>query len=178
LYATISQLKNELGIPTSDTSQDTYLTDLLTRVSAWIETYTGRKFGNEPTTVASEYHSREGSVLWLRNVGIASIVTVAVRDSVNDSWENLTSTDFEWAPDGRLELNSEYEYVKVSYTYGGAGIPKEIEQAAVSIAARIYRNSSIKSEQIGDYKIEFQAVKDITPVDELRALDLYRIPNV
>lgn len=178
MYATISQLKNELGIPTTDTSQDTYLTDLLTRVSAWIDTYTGRKFSASPVSVNNEAHNRAGTVLWLKRPNIQAITTVQGKDSVNDAWETLVSTDYEWSADGRLELDVEYTYIRVTYTYGGDGIPKEIEQAAVSIAARIYRNSSIKSEQIGDYKIDFQAVKDIIPTDELGVLDMYRIPNV
>ncbi len=175
MYATIAQLKNELGIAAADTSQDAYLSDLLAQVSAWIDTYTGRRFGPADASLTEEHEDVHGS-LWLRNVGV-TVTKVETRDKQSDTWNVVY--DYTWRSTGRVTGVSA-NFVRFTYTLAG-GIPRDIEGAALALAARAFRVSSIKRESIGDYEVEYQPVQDVAEAAQgfsTAVLDAYHLRNV
>lgn len=189
-YATIAQLKRELRIDSGDTSQDLYLTDLLDWVTGLIDQYTKRKFSASPITVTDEVHDfTDGNKVWLANTNIKSVTAVKVGQT---SPITLDSTAYQWNALGRLIVfvsdyswptlenptNSDFylDYVKVSYTYAGDGVPKDIEGACVQAAAKIHRSNGVSKEEIGDYKITYTDARSV--FDDFGVLDAYRLRGV
>lgn len=160
-YATTAQLKEELGITGS--AQDTYLSAVLDRVSAWIDTQTNRKFQSQDTTVSDELYERQGCIIWLKQVGVSDVTTVKVRQLRSDDWTTLDASTYEWTSQGRLSLPLSYRFVQVTYAYGSS-VPKDIEQACLQLAAEVYRASrqdttgDIASERIGDYQVTYRSI--------------------
>ncbi|OAE01863.1 phage head-tail connector protein [Arthrobacter sp. OY3WO11] len=173
-YATTDQLKSALSI--TDSAQDTYLTDLLARASAWIDTYTGRHFATGAQTVTDELHEGQGSRLWLKHTGITEITSVEVRDVRSDDWEVLGADDYEWTASGRLIVPLNYTFVKVTYKYDSNGVPKDIEMVAVRLATQLFRDNTVSKESLDDYSIEHR-IQEIAP-DDLGVLAAYRVRNV
>lgn len=192
-YATTDQLKNEVGIDLSDTSQDSYLGDLLDWISDWINTYCKRSFAAEPIAVTNEVHDLvDNNKVWLSNTDIKSVTSVQIGQSA--PFTTLDPTAYDWNKLGRLviytfpysfpdlprQVNSDFflDYVQVSYTYGGDGVPKAIEGAAVEAAAKVYRNTHVQREEIGDYKIMYPPTSPDDVFGDMGVLDAYRLRGV
>jgi len=173
--ATVDQLKRDLGI--TDGTQDTYLTDVLNWVSAWIETYTGRKFGaGIAVAVTGEVYEYPPAKFWLKQASV-TVTKVDVRHNRTDAWETLAVDAYDWRSTGGLYLGVPYSFVKVDYTYdAGTTVPKDIEFATIRLASQHYRDTSVTKEVIGDYEI---AHREVTPTsDDLGILDAYRVRNI
>lgn len=194
-YATINQLKQEVGIDLADTSQDAYLQNLLDWLSDWIDTYTKRHFATDPVTVTNEVHDlADDNKVWLDNTDIKSVT--AVNFGQTSPFTLLDTTSYVWNKLGRLiiyvvpnsfgfnlpqNLASDYftkDSVRVSYTYGGDGVPKAIEGACVEAAAKVYRNTNVNDEEIGDYKIRYNRLGPEDVFGDMGVLDAYRIRGV
>lgn len=193
-YATIDQLKNEVGIASSDTSQDSYLTDLLAWLTNWIDTYTRRSFSDTPLEVDNEVHDLlDNNKVWLNNTDIQSVTSVQINQFA--PYTTLDPSAYSWNARGRLviytfpysfpdlprQTDSDFflDYVRVSYTYG-IGVPKAIEGACVEAAAKIYRNTNVEREDIGDYHLMFQRSMN-GPADvfgDMGVLDAFRLRGV
>lgn len=181
-YANTAQLKDVLDI--SDTSQDGYLSELLDRVSAFIETYTGRSWSTDAQTVTDELYERQGRVLWLNAVGISNVSSVKVRDDRSDDWRTLDASSYQWTSAGRLELPLSYAYVQVSYELpASTAIPYDIESAALELAADLYRSSgehgAVKSTRAGDLWVTYGADdSEKRGMTAMKVLDHYRMRPV
>lgn len=182
-YATTSQLKEVLGITGSD--QDGYLAGILDRVSAFIDTYTGRTFSGSAITVTDELYERQSRVIWLRNVGITEVDSVKARDFRSDSLMTLDATNYQWTSAGRLELPICYTFVQVTYEHQTA-VPKDIEGACLALAAEGYRSGGehgdVRREEIGDLVFEYQANSGSASAASvnraMQTLDSYRVRHV
>lgn len=180
-YGTLDQLKQHLRI--TDTAQDAYLTSLLGRATAYIESYTGQIFATGTQSVSDELYERQGGTVWLRATNIASVTAVKVRNNRADAWETLDATTYEWTSLGRLDLPIAYTYVQVSYTRT-APVPLDIEGACIAIAADSYRTGgeqgTVTSEQVGDLKVTYAGTAAVasntTSVNGI--LDQYRLRSV
>ena len=179
-YATLSQLKDYLSI--ADASQDTMLTSILDRATAFIETYTARKFGQGIAIAVTdeEYDGLDTNVFFLKNTDIQSVTAVKVGNPSFSSFTTLTVQEYIWHKSGRIVLNSinfnrydntrfnsfaaGYQTIRMSYTYGLATVPTDIEQACLEIAVLIYMgraSAGIRKETIGSYMIEYKDIQDI-----------------
>lgn len=127
-YATLNQLKDQLGI--TDSTKDGYLADLLERVSAWINTQTNRVFVAAETVVTDQLYERNGPVIWLGSTGITDITVVKAKQLRSESYLTLDPTTYYWTSNGRLELPVGYAFVQVSFEHG-AGVPRDIELACL-----------------------------------------------
>lgn len=181
-YATTQQLKDNLGISGSD--QDGFLADLLTRATAAIETFLGRKYSSGDTTVTNELYERQGRIFWLRNLGITEITTLEVRDYRTESWVTLDSDTFDWTSGGRIELNTASTFVRVTYKYSSGSVPADVEAACIAIASAYYlergENGPVRSERIGDLSFSYDASEDPKQQVEkaLATIDAYRVRHV
>lgn len=191
-YATRDQLKNELGISLADTSQDSYLDDLLSMATSYIDLKTGRQFGSN-IVVTDEVHDYiDNNKIWLQNTDITAVDSVVVGQQ-GQTPVTLDTTAYIWNSVGRIVIFSVpsiwpnaprgvdrdfyLDYIKVSYKFGVAA-PKVIELACVQLAALVYRNDSISSERIGDYSIAYKNMDDLAGTDIMGILSAYRIQSV
>lgn len=170
-YATKEQLKTELGITGGE--QDAYLDAVLERVSAWIDTQTNRTFKSQATTVTDELYERQGRTLWLSQLGITGVTSVKVRQLRTEDWRTLEPGTYEWTSNGRLYLPLDFRFVQVTYEYGtDATVPKDIELAALQLAADVYRGSrqgeqaDVASERVGDYQVTYRNVDDVVKAND------------
>jgi hypothetical protein len=181
-YATVAQLKSHLEV--TDSSQDSYFDDVLTRVSGIIDTYTGRTFGQASVTVTDELQEHLGEVpytIWLSHVGITSLDAISGRDKQSDSWTALTTTDYDWTMTGRLDVGRRYRFLKVSYKYNGGGTtpPQDVVQAALELAAAEVASGrgDVTQTRIGDLQMSYKAASTDTK-DTYAKLDRYRVRSV
>lgn len=177
-YATVDQLKNHLQVTDSD--RDSYFDDVLDRVSALVDTYTGRTFGQSTVTVTDELH--EGAaVVWLKHVNVSDVTAISGRDKHTDSWTAMDVDDYEWTALGRLDVGRRYRYLKVSYTYdgGGATPPPDVVQATLELAAAEIASGpgDVSKTRIGDLEVDYRAASRSTR-PAFAALDRYRVRPV
>jgi uncharacterized phiE125 gp8 family phage protein len=157
LLASLADLKSELGI--SGSTQDTYLTDLLTQSSQTIETYLNRRIVSE---VVSELF-RDGELptadrLMLGRFPVTALASVTV-DGValsNTLYERDDRQGFVY----RLDASGNRDYwqqggvrkIVVAYTAGYTTVPADIERACLEVAKGKYyaqlRDPSLKKETI------------------------------
>lgn len=178
-YATTDQLKAALSI--TGTDQDSYLSAILDRVSAFIDTRTNRTFSAAEATVTDELYERQGSTIWLRSGGIKTVSAVKVKDTQGDTYVTLDPGTYDWTSSGRLSLPLGYKFVQVTYTVAAGTVPKDIEGAAIDLAAEAYRSGgptgAVSSERIGDLSLTYRSGS--SAVDSaLSMLDSYRVRPV
>ena len=176
-YATLQQVKDQLRV--SNTTQDTYISDLLARASEFVDTFTRRKFGASQTTdfqVTNEIHdSRAANICYVDNMDIKSIQSFQI-GNVNGTFQTLSPTTYLWKPTGRIviggvafgnsfysssiypSLSAGYQTIQISYTYGYPTVPRQIEQATVDIVCQLFQLSKafgVRGEKIGEYQIQY-----------------------
>lgn len=181
MYATLEQLKNALNL--SDTSQDTYLNDLLNYVTQMIDTYTGRTWQGPQEVENEEYDLPQNSdgVFFLRKTDIVSFQELQVGTPFNPTSYQVLSvgTDFVWNSFGRVIIPNfsagweitmfggnqfnlgpitTYGAFLASYTWGQSSPPFDITGACERIASYMYTNRAgmrLRQERIGDYARDF-----------------------
>jgi len=177
-YATIDQLKQHLEV--TDSSRDEYYDDVLDRVSAVVDTYTGRTFGQDTVTVTDELHNG-ARLVWLKHTNIADVTAIEGRDKHTDSWTALVVDDYEWTHTGCIEIGRRYRYLKVTYTYDGGGTtpPPDVIQATLELAAAEVASgtSNVTKTRIGDLEMNYSATSTSAQT-AYALLDRYRVRNV
>lgn len=129
MMTTVNGIKRNIGIPSTNTVEDTYLSDLIKQVSALIEKYIGGKIEYSTTTnykTAGNGFQR----LFLPNIPVISLQSVLLDDvEIKDYCEiegirtifyengftkKSVSLGLEYSP-----LNNyEYKNINIDYTYG------------------------------------------------------------
>lgn len=169
-YATLTELKAALpdAIPSTDSSYDTLLTDLLTRASRRFDVETKRRPGAYAMATASSdeetrfYNGTGGNQLWVNEMVTApSAVAISETGSVTSSdYSTVASSDYFLWPDNaafedspylRIDLdtlNGAFTYwprhrkaVKVTAVWGycdTADTPPDVKQAVLTQALRWY----------------------------------------
>lgn len=188
---TTAELKEHLGI--TDSSQDTYLTNLAARITAYVERYTGRVFGRS-VTVTDEVHDypKDGGTVLLRQTDVRTLTSLKYNDTAMDTaaykWNaageiNLpaySSWDINWGTSRHGHNNA----LKITYTYGMVEVPLDVKLAALEIASTVYARRQGQgqkvAERIGDYSVQYaDAAKAAGQLpDQLGILDSYRFKRV
>lgn len=162
---TVDDVKETLGIPSSDHSKDNLIIRKINQATAMIENYTGRRF-KATTYTNEEYDSTGTNQLVLRNRPIISVTGLGTRDtSLNeDDWE-VTDTQLYFADlsAGVLDLNfnahGSWNRLRVSYRAGYEDIPADLAEAAATLAAFYTQNNisgqAIKVKEEGQRRIEY-----------------------
>ncbi|MFK0155376.1 phage gp6-like head-tail connector protein [Streptomyces sp. NPDC090493] len=157
-YATRDELKNQLGIETSDTSRDTLLDKALTAASRGIDRATGRRFWLDDTLTARTYrlHQRivceeDGNVLLVDDIGDATGMTVESASSSGGTYTAVTGYDT--TPDnaliegypitGLLRPNSiwgtSFTRIRVTARFGWPAVPDDVAEACLIQASRLFK---------------------------------------
>jgi len=166
----LTKVKQHLGIEHND--DDALLQNLIDAVSAWIETWCGRKFKSQ--VITGEKHSGDGGeYLWLKNYPVTELTKVEVDGT------DVTS-DIEYDPDtGELYYSAGftegYRNVSVDYTAGYANIPTDLEYACVLIVASIYNKKGLEGRtgEVGQ-GFSYQIVADDIPFEAKKILEKYK----
>ncbi len=177
---TLSALKEALKITTS--GDDAYLTNLISRVSAVIKTYTERVLTQ---TTLTEIHDGLGfSELVLRDGPIISVTSVHESlDQIFDATTLLDAADYVvdtrlariWRS-GYVPFQDWIQSVKVVYVAGYAAIPADLEHRAIVIASREWNlrlAHGVTAKSLGDGNINYYSATELT-ADDRRHLDAYR----
>ncbi len=153
-YATLSELRSELKLGASETGDDTLLTNLLTRVQAFIDAQTGRTFeaSGDTTHYLDALADVKGRTLWVR-ADLCAITTVTNGDgAVLASNEYVTeprnatpyyaltlkaSSEHVWTyttdPENAISVVGKWAYAQTA--------PNDIKEATLLAAAALYRAS-------------------------------------
>jgi len=81
-YASLTNLKDYLGISVATTEDDPLLTDLLTRAEGIIDAYTGRRFEAETATKYFTIDDIDGQNLYLWGYDLLSVTKLTNGDGV------------------------------------------------------------------------------------------------
>lgn len=159
MIVTVQEVKDFLKI--TDTTLDTWFTDLIGKVQADIESYCGRQF--ESTSHTDEIYSGNGSSrLELKDWPVIQLSLAATpssaditgsieyRNDVDSAWQDLETdvdhiiTDPDWwyvelvdnfFPIGKFNI-------RVSYISGYATVPEEVQQVALEKVVMKYKASN------------------------------------
>lgn len=130
---TLDNVKSYMGI--TDTTDDTILDMLINRVSAWIENYCNRVFGN---AIYDQLYDGNNSVsMVVKNAPVTAFATLEI-----DGEEVLTG-DYFWYDYGEVILESgrygtKRQSIHCVYTAGYTVIPFEVEDVAIKLTAMTF----------------------------------------
>lgn len=112
LYATLVDLRRQLGLSSSQTTDDDQLLDLLTAASRLIEGYTGRRF--YPSRQTHAYTYRNPGVLLLRDD------LLALHTLTNGDGNTLASSVYHLQPPGEAVISAiVLDRTQVAFTHDG-----------------------------------------------------------
>ena len=143
----VSDVKESLGIASSDTSKDNLIIRKINQATIAIERYCGRRFAL--TTYTDEgYNGTQIDQILLKNRPIVGTVSLGVRDTTlnEDDFDTVESTlVFSNDNAGILNLNfraiGRWSRYRVTYQAGYATIPEDLAEACASLACFYVQNS-------------------------------------
>lgn len=163
---TLVDVKETLGIASSDQSWDNLIIRKINQVTRQIEAYCGRRF--LLTTYTDELYNSTGvNQLILRNRPIVGSISMSVRDtSLNEDDFTAVENSLIFADNnsGVLDLNfgasGSWGGYKVTYSAGYATIPEDLAEAAATLAAYYTLNPDgsqigINEKQEGQRRIKY-----------------------
>ena len=154
-YASMTNLKDYLGISVATTEDDPLLTDLLTRAEGIIDAYTGRHFEAETATKYFTIDDIDGQNLYLWGYDLLSVTKLTNGDGVeiasgsyklfprndNPKWIIRLNEDQAWS-----FANGDSE-ISVAGTWGySATAPPDITHACIRLAAFLYRQKDTSAD--------------------------------
>ena len=154
-YASMTNLKDYLGISVATTEDDPLLTDLLTRAEGIIDAYTGRHFEAETATKYFTIDGIDGQNLYLWGYDLLSVTKLTNGDAVEipvGSYKLLPRND---DPKWIIRLNEDKAWnftngdseISVAGTWGfSATAPADITHACIRLAAFLYRQKDTSAD--------------------------------
>jgi len=184
-YASLTNLKDYLGISVASTADDPLLTDLLTRAEGIIDAYTGRHFEAETATKYFTIDDIDGQNLYLWGYDLLSVTKLINGDGVeiasdkyrlfprndNPKWIIRLDEDQAW------NFTSGDSEISVAGTWGfSATAPADITHACIRLAAFLYRqkdtNADIDRPMVTGDGVTIMPSN--LPADVTRILDRYK----
>ena len=156
-YASLTELKASMGIPTADTVDDSMLEIAIESASRAIDTYTGHNFYSSGT--ATRYYAPTSNMV-CETDDIASLVHIKTMDSTDLFTITWAASDYQLEPlngivDGmptpytRIRAIGDYLFepldgqatVEVRAVFGYTSTPIQIKQACILQASRIMKRN-------------------------------------
>lgn len=152
----LSDVKESLGIASSDTTKDNLITRKINQATRQIEKYCQRRFAST-TYTNEEYNATQIDELVLKNYPIITFTTLDVRNTGlnEDSWETIT-TDLYFVDTNSgviysdFRFNGRWKRFRATYTAGYATIPEDLAEACVSLACYYVNNAD--ASDVGVYQ--------------------------
>jgi hypothetical protein len=154
-YASLTNLKDYLGISVATTEDDPLLTDLLTRAEGIIDAYTGRRFEAETATKYFTIDDIDGQNLYLWGYDLLSVTKLTNGDGVeiaSGSYKLFPRND---NPKWIIRLNEDQAWnftngdseISVAGTWGySTTAPADITHACIRLAAFLYRQKDTSAD--------------------------------
>lgn len=167
----LSDVKESLGIASSDTSQDNLIIRKINQATLYIESYCGLSRDHhfaQTTYTDEEYDGTGNNTIVLRMRPVISVSSFQVRNTTENSnnWSD-SETEFYFTdlPSGVMELNyranSSWNRYRLTYIAGYATIPTDLAEACATLASYYVDNSAsgtaVKKKQEGQRSIEYFA---------------------
>jgi len=153
-YATLSELKARMGIPVSDTADDSILEAVIEASSRSIDRYTGRQFFQ--SVAQTRYFTPASEVLVFVD-DLLSYTAVATDRNLDRTWSHaMAASDLELGPLNNPTVGFPYteirlkplagdsfdlglEQVKVTGTWGWTAVPDLINESCLLLSSRLFR---------------------------------------
>lgn len=179
-YCTQDELKEFVGIPTTDTADDTLLDDSINAASRQIDAYCGRYFYADATASARQFFITDIYKLHVNDISTNSELVVKYDDDDDGTFEvTVPSTDYQLLPlNGvvggitgnpyytiQLISDSNYEWpvnvtsnrarAEITAKWGYASVPHQIKQATLMLASELFamRNAPLGVAGVGDFGV-------------------------
>lgn len=199
-YATLSELKTWVGIPTADTGDDTTLQLALDAAEVQVNQYVGRtSFTIDASAVARTFRPLSSSRVDIDPIATTTGLVVKTDDDDNGTFETTwtINTDFRLEPTNAAAMGVpwtrlvaigtkrfpasavNYEGVEVTAKYGWpTAVPAPVKAATLIVAAKIWKRKDAAFGIAGS--AEFGSEMRILPgdMDAERLLAAYRRPWV
>lgn len=161
----LEDVKDSLGIDSSNTSKDDLIKRQINRATDMIENFTGRRFKLTSYTDI-DYDATNSDQLVLQQRPVTTISSFQIRDSSlnEDDWEEIDSElYFIDKAAGVLDLNfnaaGRWNRYRLDYTAGYSIIPADLAEAAATLAAFFVDNptggTNVRRKQEGQREIEY-----------------------
>lgn len=167
-YATLDDLKSQMGIETADTTRDALLTKALKSASRGIDRTTGRRFWLDASATVRTYRlearvfcERDGDVLLVDDIGDTTGMVVESGTTGGSTFTALTG--YETTPDNALAdgyaitgllkphgvWGTTSTRIRVTARFGWPAVPDDIVQACLIQASRLYKRKDSPEGIIG-----------------------------
>lgn len=190
IYAlcTLSDVKETLGISSSDTSQDNLIIRKINQATEMIERYCDRRFALT-TYTNEEYDSTRTNQIVLRNRPVTVFTSLSTRDSSQneDDWQDVETTlYFVDNNSGVLDLNytfgGSWNRAKATYSAGYSVIPSDLSEACVTLAAFLTQNpttiAQVKTKEEGSRRIEYYSANGSSSGGSSSVFDMIGIKEI
>lgn len=167
---TLGNTKTFLGINNSD--KDELLTMLINMSTDYLETKCGRRFASTVYT-QEEYTGSGNNELVLEQFPIISFTSLEHNQAVNnsDDWDVADAEDY-WVDSNSGTITKTSTFAKfpnayrVTYTAGYASIPYDLQYTCMTFVSEFLNKrtaSGVKSENLGDHSVTFEAILQNNP---------------
>jgi hypothetical protein len=165
-YVTLEELKSQFGIEPGDTTRNADLDRARASASRSIDKTTGRRFWLDPTPVQRVFNPRgrivredDGELFLVNDIG--SVTGLVVESGSGTSWSEFTG--YETSPDNALAdgrpitgllrvlgtWGTSTSRLRVTAQFGWPTVPDDIHEAALILAARLYKRKDSPEGIIG-----------------------------
>lgn len=158
-YGTLAKLRSRVGIPASDTSEDTDLTEKLAVASRGVEGVCHRQFNQATSATARIYDPRDDLVVEVDDLYTTDSLVIATDEDGDGVFETTwAAADYELRPlNGVVDAESGWPYyeiravrrcwpcwtgrasVQVTAKWGWTAVPSPVTEATYILAEEIYK---------------------------------------
>jgi len=164
-YATLTEIKNFLSIPVSDTADDSLLEGLVESASRSIDRIANRRFYLDTSATARQYRAYSDVFVYTDDIGTTSSLVVAIDEAGNGTYSTLLTLNTDYILDpltaaakGRpftqlTMVSSSVSFpifpglfgnglrpgVQVTARWGWPSVPDDINTACLILTADLYK---------------------------------------
>lgn len=164
-YATLTEIKNFLSIPISDTADDSLLEGLVESASRSIDRIANRRFYLDSTATARQYRAYSNVIVFVDDIGTTNGLVVAIDEDGDGTYETTLTLNADYILDpltaaalGRpftqltmvsnttsfpvfpgLFGNGLRPSVQVTAKFGWPSVPDDINTACLILTADLYK---------------------------------------
>ena len=189
-YCTQNELKTFVGIPTTDTADDSLIDDAVNAASRQIDAFCGRYFYQDTSASARKFFTNDLYRLRVDDISTTTGLVVKYDDDDDGTYEEtVSSSDYQVLPingivggitgnpfyiielisDGNhewpLDFSSNRPRAEITAKWGYASTPEQIRQATLMLASELFamRNAPLGVAGVGDFGVvNIQQNREIT----------------